>query len=214
MSRFFTLFIPALMAGLLLMQDAWGEAGQAAEHSTPRVRLETGVGDITLELDRAKAPRTVQNFLRYVREGFFDGTNFHRVVAGFVIQGGGFTPSERPGIFRKKPTHAPIPNESNNGLQNLRGTIAMARTSDPHSATSQFYINLADNVNLDYRENPRRQWGYTVFGRVIGGWDTVERIANAPSGGGAIFSNSTPKEPVVIRKAVMLPPAAAAKDER
>jgi len=214
MNRFLALLIPALTAGLLIVQDAWAEDGQGAADPHPRVRLETAVGDIALELDREKAPRTVENFLRYVREGFFDGTVFHRVVPEFVIQGGGFTPSERPGIFRKKPTHAPIPNESNNGLQNLRGTIAMARTSDPHSASSQFYINLGDNTNLDHRETPRRQWGYAVFGRVIGGWDTVERIANAPSRGGSMFSDSTPKDPVVIRKAVLLPPPAAAKSGR
>lgn len=212
MNRFLALLIAPLAAGLLVLQDARAEDGQGAADPHPRVRLETAVGEIVLELDREKAPRTVENFLRYVRDGFFDGTLFHRVVPGFVIQGGGFVPGKRPGVLRKKPARAPIPNESNNGLQNLRGTVAMARTADPHSANSQFYINLGDNTNLDHRESPRRQWGYAVFGRVITGWDTVERIANAPSGGGGMFSDSMPEDPVVIRKAVVLSSPAEAKD--
>ena len=135
------------------------------------VHLETNHGVIVLDLDADKAPKTVANFLAYAREGFFTNTIFHRVIDGFMIQGGGFEPD-----MRQKPTRPPIDNEANNGLRNARGTIAMARTSDPHSATSQFFINVADNDFLNFTAPTPTGWGYCVFGRVTEGMDVVDTI--------------------------------------
>ena len=165
----------------------------------PRVALETDLGRIVIELDAERAPRTVENFLRYVREGFYDGTVFHRVVPGFVIQGGGYTAR-----LERKPTHPPIPNESDNGLSNRRGTVAMARARDPDSATSQFFINLADNTFLDHRPPVARPSGYTVFGRVVEGMDVVDAIARRPTGPAGPFPRDVPRPPVVIRAARLL----------
>ncbi len=137
------------------------------------VLIKTNLGDVTLELYPDKAPATVKNFLRYVDEGFYDGTIFHRVIGGFMIQGGGYGPD-----LERKPTHAPVPNEADNGLKNQRGAIAMARTSDPNSATAQFFINLMDNDFLDFRDKSFRGWGYTVFGKVVDGMDIVDKIAD------------------------------------
>lgn len=139
-----------------------------------KVRFQTSRGDFTVELDEAAAPVTVENFLRYVDEGFFDGTVFHRVIPRFVIQGGGLTADLAP-----KPTHAPIRNEAANGLKNERGTLSMARTNDVDSATSQFFVNLADNDFLDHKPG---SYGYAVFGRVTEGMDVIDRIAEAPTG--------------------------------
>lgn len=163
----------------------------------PVVTLETSLGRIVLELDEKAAPRTVANFLRYVKEGFYDGTVFHRVIPGFMIQGGGFT-----GGLQLKATHGPIAIESNNGLHNQRATVAMARTADPDSATSQFFINVVDNAFLDY---PGRDGaGYTVFARVIDGMDVVDRIVGLPTEPrrmpSGVFPN-LPQQPVVIEKA-------------
>lgn len=158
----------------------------------PRVELVTSLGRIVVELDRKRAPRTVENFLRYVEDGHYEGTVFHRVIRDFMIQGGGFTVDGR-----KKPTRPPIPLEADNGLSNVRGTIAMARTSDPDSATAQFYINVVDNRALDPR--PGRP-GYTVFGKVVEGMNVVDEIRNLPTTARGRFAN-WPKEPVVIRKA-------------
>ncbi len=171
----------------------------------PLVRLDTSLGSITLELADDKAPKTVENFLGYVRSGFYDGTIFHRVIDGFMIQGGGFN-----GSFQQKPTRAPIANEADNGLKNLRGTVAMARTSDPHSATAQFFINVKDNPALDYRASTPQGWGYAVFGKVVAGMDVVDKIRQTPTGSGGPnhqFSD-VPKTPVVITS-VTLPPASA-----
>jgi peptidyl-prolyl cis-trans isomerase A (cyclophilin A)/peptidyl-prolyl cis-trans isomerase B (cyclophilin B) len=140
----------------------------------PLVRFETSHGDFSVEVDEESAPISAQNFLRYVDEGFYDGTVFHRVIAGFMIQGGGFTAG-----MEHKPGHAPIRNEADNGLRNLRGSLAMARTNDLHSATSQFFINLVDNAFLDHRTG---NFGYAVFGRVVGGMDVVDRIAKLKTG--------------------------------
>lgn len=160
--RLFSLLLPlALLLG--------ATAPAAAE--TARVLMKTSQGEIELELDGAKAPDSVENFLRYVDEGFYNGTIFHRVINGFMIQGGGFTPE-----LDQKRGHAPIRNEAKNGLSNARGSIAMARTNAPHSATSQFFINHQDNANLDYPSFDG--WGYAVFGRVTRGMDTVDRIAD------------------------------------
>lgn len=135
------------------------------------VRITTSLGNITLELDETKAPNTVANFLEYVKSGFYDGTIFHRVIPGFMIQGGGFEPG-----MREKKTQKPIKHEGENGLKNLRGTIAMARTNDPHSATSQFFINTVDSSFLDYTRPGGQGWGYTVFGQVTEGMDVIDTI--------------------------------------
>ena len=156
-----------------------------------QVRLETSYGDITIELDSAKAPKTVANFLGYVNDKFYDGTIFHRVIKGFMIQGGGMTPD-----MKEKPTRPPIQNEADNGLQNLRGTIAMARTNDPHSASSQFFINHKDNGFLNFTAKNEQGWGYCVFGKVIKGMNVVDSIANTPKGMGDV-----PADPIIIKKA-------------
>ena len=137
----------------------------------PTVRLNTSMGSITVELDRERAPRTVENFLNYVRNGHYSNTLFHRVINGFMIQGGGFEPG-----MRQKPTAKPIQNEAANGLKNDKYTIAMARTPDPHSATAQFFINVANNELLNFKAPDSRNWGYCVFGRVTAGTDVVDRI--------------------------------------
>jgi peptidyl-prolyl cis-trans isomerase B (cyclophilin B) len=139
------------------------------------VRLHTNLGVITLELDTAKAPKTVENFLSYVRSGHYNNTLFHRVINGFMVQGGGFEPG-----MRQKPTQAPIKNEAQNGLKNDRYTIAMARTSDPHSATAQFFINVKDNAFLNHTAPNSQGWGYCVFGKVTEGMDVVDKISELP----------------------------------
>lgn len=161
-----------------------------------KVRLATTLGDIVVELDAVRAPRTVENFLQYVRDGHYDGTVFHRVIPGFMIQGGGFTAD-----MRQKPTRAPIPLESRNGLSNVRGTLAMARTQVPDSATAQFFVNLADNLFLDQPRSPDRQ-GYAVFGRVVAGLDVVERIQGVATGNRGPHQN-VPLQPVVIQRATL-----------
>jgi len=158
------------------------------------VTLHTSLGDITLELDAEKAPATVANFLDYARDGFYDGTIFHRVIDGFMIQGGGMTAD-----MNQKPTRAPIANEANNGLKNTSGSIAMARTNDPHSATAQFFINVKDNDFLDHRAPTAQGWGYAVFGKVVSGMDVVEKI-KAVATGTKGFHQDVPKESVTIER--------------
>ena len=165
----------------------------ADESDSPRITFETSHGAFVLELDRAGAPETVENFLGYVRDGFYEGTIFHRVIAGFMIQGGGFT-SE----FQQPRTRAPIRNEADRGGTNDRGSIAMARTSDPHSATAQFFINVVDNDFLNHRGRTAQGWGYAAFGRVVEGMDTVDRIAAVKTGSRGQFQD-VPQETVVIR---------------
>jgi peptidyl-prolyl cis-trans isomerase B (cyclophilin B) len=167
--------------------------------ANPTVALETNHGTIVLELLAQEAPKTVENFLSYANAGFYDGTLFHRVIPNFMIQGGGFD-----GQQRQKPARPPIPNEADNGLRNDRGTIAMARTNDPHSATAQFFINLKDNGFLNHTGKNPQGWGYTVFGRVIEGMDTVDRIARVKTSQGRI-SEAVPQEAVVIEKATVRP---------
>jgi cyclophilin family peptidyl-prolyl cis-trans isomerase len=191
---------PLLAATVLSLIGSVAQAG-------PQVRLDTSLGPITLELADDKAPKTVENFLAYAREGFYNGTVFHRVIDDFMIQGGGFTTD-----FQQKSTHAPIPNEANNGLKNLRGTIAMARTADPSSATAQFFINVKDNPALDYRASTPQGWGYAVFGKVIDGMEAVDKIRKVPTGTGGPggrFSD-VPATPVVITSATILPAPAPA----
>lgn len=163
----------------------------------PDVAIETSLGTFVVKLDRERAPLTVRNFLQYVHSGFYNGTSLYRVVPGFVIQGGDYTAA-----YHEKKTAAPIPNESGNGLSNLRGTIAMARDSAPHTATAAFYINLVDNRKLDPRLD---RWGYAVFGRVIHGMAVVDKIAAVPTGKVGPFDKDAPRAPVVILKVWMLP---------
>jgi len=180
---------PALGAG----KKAAGKKGVAAK---PKVELTTSLGTIVLQLDAKSAPKTVANFLRYVREGFYKGTIFHRVISNFMLQGGGFDTKRK-----KKPTRGPIQNEANNGLKNEVGTIAMARTGDPHSASAQFFINVKNNAFLNFRAKNQRGWGYTVFGKVIKGMDVVKKMKAVPvSNQGGPFANM-PVTPVVITNA-------------
>jgi peptidyl-prolyl cis-trans isomerase A (cyclophilin A)/peptidyl-prolyl cis-trans isomerase B (cyclophilin B) len=169
-----------------------------AAATAPKVLLKTSLGDITLELYPDKAPKSVENFLTYVKSGFYDGTIFHRVIPAFMIQGGGFTRD-----LHMKPTRAAIVNESKNGLSNLRGTLAMARTGDPNSATAQFFINVVDNPRLDYSSDANP--GYCVFGKVVSGLDTVDKIKAVPTGAQGPFRSDVPTTPVVIEKATLLP---------
>lgn len=158
------------------------------------IKMQTSMGDIEIELDAAKAPVTVENFLQYVKDGFYDGTIFHRVIDGFMIQGGGLEPG-----MKEKQARAPIQNEADNGLPNARGTIAMARTNDPHSATAQFFINVADNAFLNFRSQSVDGWGYCVFGKVINGMEVVDAIkgvATTTKG----FHQDVPSQDVVIKK--------------
>lgn len=194
---------PAESAEETSMPDSTAdENGGAAEADLdpagPVVAMRTSLGDLRIELFPDEAPETAANFLEYVEDGFYDGTIFHRVVRGFVIQGGGFTAE-----MEEKETRAPIENEATNGLRNRRGTLAMARTGDPHSASSQFFVNTKDNAMLDHTGQDRRGWGYAVFGRVISGMETVDRIEASPvvSRNG---HNDVPDTPVVIESATVV----------
>jgi peptidyl-prolyl cis-trans isomerase A (cyclophilin A) len=186
---------PLMAAGLLAAFAATAAAQDKA--APPRVLLATGLGDITLQLEPERAPKTVANFLEYVKAGHYDGTIFHRVIGGFMIQGGGFTPD-----MTQRPTRAPIPLESKNGLKNERGTVAMARTSVPDSATAQFFINVVDNAFLD-QANARDGNGYAVFGKVVAGMDVVDRIraVETASAGG---HQNVPVKPVLIKSASLV----------
>lgn len=162
-----------------------------------KVLLETSLGNITLELDAEKAPKTVANFVDYVNSGHFDGLVFHRVIRGFMIQGGGYDET-----FAQRKTRAPIENEARNGLSNARGSIAMARTGDPHSATSQFFINHVDNARLDYPSFDG--WGYAVFGKVVEGMDVVDKIAETPTGSTPPFGRDVPTTTIVIKQVTVV----------
>lgn len=175
--------------------------GPAAPVLNPKVLIKTSLGDITVELNAEKAPKSVENFLQYARDGFYNGTIFHRVIDNFMVQGGGFTPD-----LRQKPTRPSIQNEAKNGLSNKRGTIAMARTPDPNSATAQFFINLVDNRNLDFVSDERPEtWGYAVFGKVVEGMDVVDKIKAVPTGPKGPFRSDVPTADVVIEKVEILP---------
>ena len=180
-----------LISLFLSVYSAW------AETQKPRVRIETNHGIISLEFNPQAVPQTVKNFIQYVQDGFYDGTIFHRVIKGFMIQGGGLTAD-----MQKKATRTPIPNEADNGLKNQRGTIAMARTMNPHSATSQFFINTVDNPFLDHKGKNPKGWGYCVFGKVIDGMKVVETIENLPT---TVKSGrrDVPINPVIIKRAIL-----------
>jgi len=183
--RMKTVFFRFLIISLLTL------AGITSLHAEPtRVFIKTNMGNIELELDPIKAPESVKNFLRYADEDFYNGTVFHRVIKGFMIQGGGFSQD-----FKRKSSHEPIQNEAKNGLKNNRGTIAMARTRAPHSATAQFFINHANNFDLNYPSSDG--WGYAVFGKVTKGMDVVDKIANTPTGFNHGMRN-VPNTPVII----------------
>lgn len=172
--------------------------GVTSMSTNPRVKMTTSLGDIVITLDAAKAPKTVANFLAYVNDGFYNGTIFHRVIDGFMVQGGGFEPG-----LKQKPTKANVENEANNGLKNNKYTLAMARTSDPHSATAQFFINVANNDFLNHTAPTAQGWGYAVFGEVTEGKDVVDKmkaVATANSG----FHQNVPTTDLVITKAVVL----------
>ena len=161
----------------------------------PLVELETSMGNITIELNEEKAPKTVENFLNYVNSGHYEGTIFHRIIDGFMIQGGGMDAQ-----MNEKKTNAPVENEADNGLKNDQGTIAMARTQDPHSATSQFFINVKDNDFLNHSGKNAQGWGYTVFGKVTSGMDVIEKMRGVPTGRFGMHAD-VPSTPVVINSA-------------
>ena len=195
LARFFTLFAGLALGGAVVA------ATPAALDPTPHVALKTNMGEIVLELNQEKAPKSVANFLQYVKSGYYKGTIFHRVIDGFMIQGGGFDKN-----MKQKATKAPIQNEAQNGLQNVTYSIAMARTGDPHSATSQFFINVGNNGALDY---PGRDgYGYTVFGKVVSGMDVVDKIKAVPVADKGPHQN-VPVTPVVIESATLLKQAPA-----
>lgn len=185
----------------LLISSVHSNAYAAADDLTKKqVKIETSEGNIVLELDITRAPLSVLNFVKYVRSGYYDGTIFHRVIKDFMIQGGGFTPE----MERKKPNAPPILNEAENGLKNVRGTIAMARTNDPHSATAQFFINVTDNSFLDHTSKTPRGWGYAVFGRVIKGMNVVDKIRNQRTGPNGPFSGDVPLKMILIHKVTII----------
>jgi cyclophilin family peptidyl-prolyl cis-trans isomerase len=192
-----------LLAPLAAAQDT----SAVPEGTHPRVRVVTSSGNFVIELDRGRAPRTVEAFLKYVDQGFYSGVIFHRVVAGFIAQAGGYTEGTTDGDadgdadgtvdLQPKPVSENVINESGNGLSNLRGTVGFARTTEPHSGTSQFYVNLADNIDL----NPRpTRWGYAVFGKVVEGMEVVDEIGHRPTSGRPPFPNNVPVETVVIER--------------
>lgn len=189
---------PSVLLGLALL---WA-APLALAGS--QVKMETSQGVIVLALEDEKAPETVKNFLQYVQDGFYNGTVFHRVIDNFMIQGGGFTQD-----YQQKPTRPPIQNEAKNGLKNVRGSVAMARTGNPHSATAQFFISVKDNAFLDYPGQDG--WGYAVFGKVVEGMDVVDKIRKTPTGAAGPFPKDVPQTPVVIQTVTILPAPAEGK---
>jgi len=185
--------INVLILGALL----WSAQAFAAN---PMVELKTNLGTIRMELYADKAPKSVANFLQYVKDSFYNGLVFHRVIPGFMIQGGG----HQQDLKEKKGDRPPVENEAGNGLKNELGTVAMARTPNPHSATAQFFINVADNAFLNYREATPAGYGYAVFGKVAGGMDVVMRIARTPTGPGGPFPKDVPQQPVVIESITLI----------
>ncbi|WP_324779100.1 peptidylprolyl isomerase [Thiobacillus sedimenti] len=217
MIRVSLLSIPLFLAAIVFGMSGCG-AGEPGKQTVstapapgqppnPRVLIETSQGDITVELFPRNAPKSVANFLGYVKRGFYDGTIFHRVIPGFMIQGGGMTAD-----LAEKPRGAPIPNEADNGLRNLRGTLAMARMADPGSASSQFFINVADNRFLDHHGKSDDTWGYAVFGQVTSGMDVVDAIVAVPRGSRGPYDD-VPNAPVVMKRVSVLPAAAAVRPE-
>ncbi len=175
-------------------------AAAVVSDTSPQVVLHTNMGDITIELDAVKAPKSTANFLQYVKDKHYDGTVFHRVIKDFMVQGGGFTRD-----LAEKPTRAPIENEADNGLSNMRGTVSMARTPDPNSASAQFFINVVDTPRLDHvSKDSGATWGYAVFGKVVKGMEVVDRIREVETGPGGPLPSDVPKSPVVINSAELV----------
>ncbi len=189
----------SISAGLLFVLSLVLPVASALA-ANPKVEITTNLGAIQVELYSQQAPKTVENFLNYVKDDYYTGTIFHRVIAGFMIQGGGFDQS-----YTQKPTQQPVENEAANGLKNDIGTIAMARTNDPHSASSQFFINVANNHFLDYTAPTEREYGYTVFGKVTGGMDVINQIAGSPTGAKGPFNRDAPQKMIVIESIRLLP---------
>lgn len=187
-----TLIIMMAMVLLAGLGEAWA--------ASPRVQMDTSMGVIVLELSPHRAPQTVENFLQYVNDGFYNDTIFHRVIRNFMIQGGGMTAD-----MQRKTARPPINNEADNGLKNRKGSIAMARTGDPHSATAQFFINTKDNPNLDHRQKTAQGWGYCVFGRVVKGMEVVSAIEAVKTGSKGGYRD-VPLKPVVIRSVTLVKP--------
>ncbi len=188
-----------LILALLPLIAVFAIAGNLAAAGKPKVHFKTNVGDFTIELEPDRAPKSVANFLQYVRDGHYDGLIFHRVIKAFMIQGGGFDAK-----YNKKSTRAPIENEADKGIPNERGTIAMARTGDPHSATNQFFINVKFNGFLNHRSKSQQGWGYTAFGRVVDGMNIVGRISRMETGSGGPFGSDVPSKQVVIETAKII----------
>jgi cyclophilin family peptidyl-prolyl cis-trans isomerase len=176
--------------------------------ANPKVELKTSLGTVIIELYPENAPKTVENFLQYVKDGFYDGTIFHRVIPGFMAQGGGFTPK-----LQQKTTRPAIRNEAGNGLRNATGTLAMARTADPHSATAQFFINVSENDFLDFKSPDDKGYGYTVFARVTSGMDVVQKMLQVPTATVGSHQN-VPRQPIVIERARLLEDTPAAKSPK
>jgi peptidylprolyl isomerase/peptidyl-prolyl cis-trans isomerase B (cyclophilin B) len=202
-----TLFIGALMLGISGCgasepgKQTVSTAPAAGQPTNPRVLIETSKGNITVEVFPGQAPQSAANFLGYVKSGFYNGLAFHRVIPGFMIQTGGMTAD-----MVEKPKNAPIQNEADNGLKNLRGTLAMARTGEPHSASSQFFINVADNAFLNHRGKTAHGWGYAVFGQVVDGMNVVDAIVAVPRGNRGPHGD-VPIEPIVMQRVTLLPEA-------
>lgn len=194
------MLIAALLFGLIPLAVVAADAPA----NPPLVLLQTTDGDIYLEMDAVNSPNTVANFVQYVKDGQYDGVIFHRIIPGFMAQGGGYTPD-----FKERETRESIENESKNGLTNARGTIAMARTNDPHSASAQWFINLVDNPRLDGNDF---KWGYAVFGKVVRGMDVVDAMAEIPTGPAGPFQSDVPFRPIVIKKASIVDALPAAKE--
>lgn len=192
-----TLTLTAIFPGTLMAEESTVPTATAP---TTQVAIDTTLGRIVLQLDAVAAPQTVANFLQYVDTGFYDGTIFHRVIPNFMIQGGGFDAN-----MQQKSTQDPIQNEADNGLRNTLGSIAMARTNDPHSATAQFFINVADNAFLDHRARNAQGWGYAVFGNVVEGMEVVEQIVQVPTGRSGMHQD-VPREPVILQSVRRITP--------
>jgi len=190
---------------LLTLQSV---SAQPDPHPDLDIDIQTSLGHIIVRLDQDRAPQTVANFLQYVQDMAYDGTIFHRVISGFMIQGGGYDQA-----YNKRPTLAPVISEADNGLKNSRGTIAMARTRDPQSATNQFFINSVDNGFLDHRDNSVSGWGYAVFGKVIEGMEVVDRISAVDTGPGGSFNRDVPRDPIVIEHIGLRQPPKAKTDK-
>ena len=213
MTRFSVLSTPLMIVALMFGMPGCGasEPGKqtvstapaTGQTANPRVLIETSKGNITVEVFPGQAPQSAGNFINYVKTGFYDGLVFHRVIPGFMIQTGGMTPN-----MEEKPKNASIQNEADNGLKNLRGTLAMARTGEPHSASSQFFINVADNAFLNHRGKSFEGWGYAVFGQVIDGMDVVDTIVGAPRGNRGPHGD-VPLELIVMKRVTLLPAAGA-----